>query len=95
MEQITNNRQTKDTNEQTPTLFQVYKRLGERNRAAKKVVERLAEKGTVVAISTVYNVIYGRSSRADITEQFLNVAAEMLAHTKDLQARTAALASAE
>ena len=48
-----------------------------------------------MAISTVYNVIYGRSSRADITEQFLNVAAEMLAHTKDLQARTAALASAE
>ena len=95
MEQITNNRQTKDTNEQIPTLFQVYKKLGERNRAAKKVVERLAEKGTFVALSTVYNVIYGRSSRADITEQFLNVATEMLAHTKDLQARTAALASTQ
>jgi hypothetical protein len=93
MEQITNNEQLKDNNEQTPTLFQVYKKLGERNRAAKKVVERMAEKGTVVALNTVYNVIYGRSSRADITEEFLNVAAEMLAQAKDLQARAAALAA--
>ena len=76
-----------------PTLFQVYKKLGERNRAAKTVVERLAAKGTIVAQSTVYNVIYGRSGRADITEEFLTVAAEMLAQAKDLQARTAALIS--
>jgi len=93
MEQITNNRQVKDNSEQPPTLFQVYKKLGERNRAAKTVVERLAAKGVTVAPSTVYNVIYGRSGRADITEEFLNVATEMLAHAKELQARTAALAS--
>jgi len=91
MEQITNNWQIKDTSEPTPTLFQLYKKLGERNRAAKTVVERMTKKGTVVALNTVYNVIYGRSSRTDIAEEFLNVAAEMLAHTKDLQARTAAL----
>lgn len=43
----------KDTSEPTPTLFQLYKKLGERNRAAKTVVERLAEKGSVVALNTV------------------------------------------
>ena len=65
MEQITNNWQIKDTSEPTPTLFQLYKKLGERNRAAKTVVERMTKKGTVVALNTVYNVIYGRSSRTD------------------------------
>lgn len=94
MQQITNSAPIANHQEPFPTLFQVYKKLGERNRAAKAVVERLAAKGTVVAPSTVYNVIYGRSGRADITEEFLNVAAEMLAHAKDLRTRTAALVSA-
>ena len=53
---------------------------------------RVAEPGQAAAADPLYRHVSQISDAdRDIAEEFLNVAAEMLAHTKDLQARTAAL----
>ena len=82
-----------ENSEQTPTLRTLYDRMGPRNGLAARVVEHLAAVGTAVAVSTVFNVIYGRSNHAAITEAFLTVVAAEQERRADIAARTWALAS--
>jgi hypothetical protein len=76
---------------EAPTLRAIYNRFGPRNGLAARVVEHLAAVGTKVSLSTVFNVIYGRSHRAVIIEAFLTVAAAEKERRADLDARTRAL----
>ena len=87
---------TKDilqSSEPVPTLRDLYDRLGPRNGIAARVVAHLAAAGTSVALSTVFNVIYGRSNHAAITDAFLTVVAAEKVRRADVAARTRALAA--
>jgi hypothetical protein len=66
--------------------------MGPRNGLAARVVEHLAANGVTVAVSTVFNVIYGRSNHAAITDAFLKVVAAEKERRADIAARTKALA---
>ncbi|GAA4002005.1 hypothetical protein GCM10022408_11660 [Hymenobacter fastidiosus] len=76
-----------------PTLRDLYARLGPRNGIAARVVAHLAAAGTSVALSTVFNVIYGRSNHAAVTDAFLTVVAAEKERRADVAARTRALAA--
>ncbi len=82
-----------EASEPTPTLRTLYDRMGPRNGLAARVVEHLAAAGTTVAVSTVFNVIYGRSNHAAITDAFLTVVAAEQERRADVAARTRALAA--
>jgi hypothetical protein len=90
MQNLTN--KVPESSEAAPTLRAIYNRFGPRNGLAARVVEHLAAVGTKVSLSTVFNVIYGRSHRAVIIEAFLTVAAAEKERRADLAARTRALA---
>ena len=75
-----------------PTLRDLYDRMGPRTGLAARVVAHLAAAGTTVALSTVFNVIYGRSSHPLITDAFLTVVAAEKQRRADIAARTQALA---
>jgi hypothetical protein len=91
MQDLTN--KIPDSSEEAPTLRAIYDRFGPRNGLAARVVEHLAAGGTAVALSTVFNVIYGRSSHPAITDAFLTVAAAEKERRADVAARTRALAN--
>ena len=80
------------SSEPAPTLRDLYDRMGPRNGIAGRVVAHLAAEGVSVAVSTVFNVIYGRSSHAAITDAFLTVVAAEKQRRADVIARTKALA---
>ena len=80
------------SSDKEPTLRDLYDRMGPRNGIAGRVVAHLAAEGISVAISTVFNVIYGRSSHAAITDAFLTVVAAEKQRRADVIARTKALA---
>lgn len=80
------------SSEPTPTLRSLYNQMGPRNGLAARVVEHLAAAGTTVALSTVFNVIYGRSHHPAITDAFLTVVATEKQRRADVAARTRALA---
>jgi hypothetical protein len=75
------------------TLRDIYDLLGPRNPVVSQVISNLAarEVPITVARSSVYNVIYGRSSNAVITEEFLKLATAELNRRADVQARIAAI----
>lgn len=75
-----------------PTLRDLYVRMGPRNGIAGRVVAHLAAEGISVALSTVFNVIYGRSSHPAVTDAFLTVVAAEKQRRADIAARTKALA---
>ena len=75
-----------------PTLRDLYDRMGPRNGIAGRVVAQLAAAGISVVVSTVFNVIYGRSSHAAVTDAFLTVVAAEKQRRADVAARTKALA---
>lgn len=75
-----------------PTLRDLYDRMGPRNGMAGRVVVHLAAEGISVAVSTVFNVIYGRSSHPAVTDAFLTVVATEKQRRADVAARTKALA---
>ena len=80
------------SSEKEPTLRDLYDRMGPRNGIAGRVVAQLAAAGTSVAVSTVFNVIYGRSSHPAVTDAFLTVVAAEKQRRADVAARTKALA---
>ena len=80
------------TFEKQPTLRDLYDRMGPRNGIPGRVVAHLATQGISVAVSTVFNVIYGRSSHPAITDAFLTVVAAEKQRRADVAARTKALA---
>ena len=80
------------SSEKEPTLRDLYDRMGPRNGIAGRVVTKLAAEGISVSVSTVFNVIYGRSSHPDVTEAFLTVVAAEKQRRADVAARTKALA---
>jgi len=75
-----------------PTLRDLYDRMGPRNGIAGRVVAQLAAAGISVVVSTVFNVIYGRSSHPAVTDAFLTVVAAEKQRRADVAARTKALA---
>lgn len=81
-----------ESSDSVPTLRDIYDRMGPRNGIAARVVAHLATAGTSVALSTVFNVIYGRSNHAAITDAFLTVVAAEKERRADVAARTKALA---
>jgi hypothetical protein len=90
MQDLTN--KTPESSEEAPTLRAIYHRFGPRSGLAARVVEYLAAGGTTVALSTVFNVIYGRSNHPAIIDAFLTVAAAEKERRADVAARTRALA---
>ena len=80
------------SSESEPTLRDLYDRMGPRNGIAGRVVAQLAAEGVSVAVSTVFNVIYGRSSHPAVTDAFLTVVAVEKQRRADVAARTKALA---
>ena len=80
------------SSDKEPTLRDLYDRMGPRNGIAGRVVAHLAAEGISVAVSTVFNVIYGRSSHAAVTDAFLTVVAAEKQRRADVAARTKALA---
>lgn len=91
MQKLTKN--IPESSESAPTLRDLYNQMGPRNGLAAHVVEHLSAIGTTVALSTVFNVIYGRSSHPVITDAFLTVVAAEKQRRADVAARTRALAA--
>ena len=79
----------------TPTLRDIYDRLGPRNQSVKDVLKLLTDRGIKASRAGIYQTIHGRSQRREVVEAFLEVAEAEFTRRRQAGERTRQLAASQ